>query len=173
MGIVGRLILRLAGDERGDLEMDKQWRETPKEWRSAAYVKSPSIDECWLILNDATHLSPRNEKIVRQHLWWVGNDHLRSDREGKPLSDKPLLDERQVESNMEALYILCNQGKDRDRIVIGELLRELGRFEESIDMIESIEDDKNRDRNRASLIGKFARQKDPLVREVWRSEYDF
>jgi hypothetical protein len=57
-----------------------------------------------------------------------------------------------------------------DHIEMAEMLRELGHFDEALAMLESIE---IADNNKASLIAEFARQKDPVVREVWRSQYDF
>ena len=71
---------------------------------------------------------------------------------------------------METLYDLCATAEKPNRIEIAEILREMGRFDEAIVMLESVEVDGN---NKATVIAEAARQKDPVVREVWRSQYDF
>ncbi|MHB0986882.1 MAG: hypothetical protein ACYC05_15000 [Sulfuricella sp.] len=166
-----RLILRLTGDKYGQLERERKWQETPEEWKSAKDVDYPSLDDWWAALENTNTLTPAREMLVRRQLWWQGNDHLRLNRDGKPCSSEPELNDRQIRDNLEALYGLCVAAEKPDRIEIAEILRELGRFDEALALLESIEVDD--DNNKASLIAAFARQKDPVVREVWRSQFDF
>ncbi len=167
---VMRLILRLTGDKHGELERERKWQETPEEWKSAKYVDYPTVDDYWAALENTNTLTPAREILVRRRLWWWGNDHLRIGRDGTPWSSKPELSNQQIRSNLETLYDLCVTAEKPDRAEIAEILRELGRFDEAIAMIESSEVDSD---NKASVIAESARQKDPVVREVWRSEYDF
>lgn len=164
-----RLILRLTGDKYRELERERKWQEAPEEWKSAKHVDYPTIDNYWAALENKVTLTPAREMLVRRQLWWQGNDHLRLNRDGKPCSNEPKLNDHQIRSNLEALYGLCAVAEKPDCIEMAEMLRELGRFDEALAMLESIEADDNK----ASLIAEFARQKDPVVREVWRSQYDF
>ena len=170
IGWAMRLMYRLTGDKYGELERERQWQKTPWEWKSAKHIDAPTLDDWWVALENTNTLTLAREMLVRRQLWWRGNDHLRINRDSKPISDKPKLDDQQVRCNLEALYRLCAVADKPDRIAMGEMLRELGRFNEALAMLESIEDDGE---NKVSLIAECARQKDSVVREVWRSQYDF
>lgn len=165
-----RFILRLTGDKYRELERERQWQETPEEWKSAKHVDFPTIDDYWTALENKNALTSAREMLLRRQLWWKGNDHLRLYRDGKPCSSEPKLTDHQIRGNLEALYGLCAAVEKPDHIELAEMLRELGRFDEALAMLESSEAGDN---DKASLIAGFARQKDSVVREVWRSEYDF
>lgn len=165
-----RLIYRLSGDKYGELARERQWADTPWEWKNAKHIDAPTLNDWWSALGNTNTLTPSREILARRQLWWRGNDHLRIERNGKPVSNQPKLDDQQTRDNLEALYSLCVAAEKPDRIAMGEMLRELGRFDEAIAMLESIEDD---GKNHVALILESARQKDAVVREVWRSQYDF
>ena len=169
-GLVARLIYRLTGDKYGQLERERIWRETPWEWKNAKHIDALALEDWWSVLDNTSALTPEREMLARRQLWWWGNDHLRINRDGKPISNKPKLDDQQIRGNLEALYKLCAAEEKPNRIAMGEMLRELGRFDEALAMLDSTEDDGE---NKVSLIIECARQKDFVVREVWRSQYDF
>lgn len=178
IGLTMRLIYRLTGDKYGELERERIWRDTPWEWKSAKYIDAPTHDDWWSVLVNTSTLTPAREMLARRQLWWRGNDHLRIQRDGKPISNKPKLDDQQIRANLEALYRLCAAEEKPNHIAMGEMLRELGRFDEALAMLESIEDededeDEGEGEDKISLLVECARQKDSVVREVWRSQYDF
>jgi hypothetical protein len=65
----------------------------------------------------------QQEKILRVLAWWRRNDTYRP-KEGATVS---LSDP--CRENLEALLKLMDQGKDEDRLMMGEILRELGQIE--------------------------------------------
>lgn len=169
MNWFGRLLRRISGDKRGELAREQNWKETPEEWKSAKRMQPPSTGDFWAALENTAPLPQEREIYVRRQLWWEGNHPFRFGLDGKPLPGQPELGAEQIQQNMAVLYALCAATKQPDPVLVGELLRELSRFDEAVAMLESVADDDN---NRASKIAEFARQKDPMVREIWRSQYD-
>lgn len=165
-----RIYHRLTGDSSGVLERERIWNETPWEWKSAKPAETPDFFDLKTALGDIDSLSPEREVWVRRALWFRGNDHHRLNREGKPHRDQPRMSEDEVRQNMQALLALVEQGLDSPLMEKGELLRELGRFDEAVTALSSIDGDF---RAQAELIAGFARSGDSVVREVWRSQYDF
>ena len=141
IGLAMRLVYRLTGDKYGELERERIWRETPWEWKSAKHVDAPMLNDWWSVLENLNTLNPARGILARRQLWWRGNDHLRIARDGKPISDKPKLDDQQIRGNLEELYALSAAEEKPNLLAMGEMLRELGRFDEAIATLDSIEDD--------------------------------
>jgi hypothetical protein len=72
-------------------------------------------------------LLPDREKYLRRQLWWISNDHLRSEGE------KPAMDRDAARANMGRLLALLPDAEwSLERI---ELYRQLGRFHEALDLV--------------------------------------
>lgn len=170
IGAFSRIYHRLTGDSSGALEHERIWNETPWEWKSAKPAETPDFFDLKTALADMNSLTPEREVWVRRALWFRGNDHRRLNREGKPHRDKPWMSDDEVRQNMLSLLSLIEQGRDSPVMEKGELLRELGRFDEAITVLSEIDGEC---RSQAELIAGFARSGDSVVREVWRSQYDF
>lgn len=170
IGALIRLYHRLTGDSEGVLERDRIWNATPWEWKNAKPAETPDFFDLKTALADAETLTPEREVLVRRNLWFHSNDHLRLNRDGKPLLDKPRMSDDEARLNMLALLALVEQGANSPVTEKGELLRELGRFDEAIASLISIDGDF---KEQADLIASFARSGDAVVREIWRSKYDY
>lgn len=78
---------------------------------------------------------------------------------GKPFRVKPRISDDETRQNMLALLALVEQGLDSPTTEKGELLRELGRFDEAI-AATGIDGDY---KEQADLIAGFARSGDAVV----------
>ena len=170
IGEFSRIYHRITGDSDGVLERERIWNETPWEWKNAKPAEVPEFFDLRTALSDQDSLTPEREVWLRRGIWFEGNDHLRLNREGKPLRSTPRMSDDETRRNMLVLLELISEGLASPATEKGELLRELGRFDEAIETLRDVPADY---REQADLIIGFARASDPVVREVWRSKYDF
>lgn len=170
IGSVSRIYHWITRDSDGVLERERIWNATPWEWKNAKPAETPDFFDLKTALADKDSLTPEREVLVRRNLWFHGNDHLRLNRDGKPLRNKPRMSEDDTRQNMLVLLSLVEQGLDSPTTEKGEILRELGRFDEAIAALTGIEGDY---KEQADLIAGFARSGDAVVREIWRSEYSY
>jgi len=177
MSSITRLMLKITGDKRGDLEKVRAWNETPLEWKSAPNAEVPSFQDLLAALEDRASLTPGREMIVRRKIWWEGNDHLRHNHDETRWQTKAVLIEEAVKENLEAMLCLHASFSEPDTIEKAELLRELGRFDESIALLDCFDNKTwevdDRRRLQVAKILACARNNDARVSEVWRSEYTF
>ncbi len=71
---------------------------------------------------------------------------------------------------MLALLALVEQGRDSPSTEKGEILRELGRFDEAIVALTGFD---GAYKEQSDLIVGFLRSGDAVVREIWCSEYSY
>ena len=76
---------------------------------------------------------------------------------------------QEIHQNMLALLALVEQGRDSPSEK-GEILRELGRFDEAIVALTGFD---GAYKEQADLIVGFLRSGDAVVREIWCSEYSY
>jgi hypothetical protein len=170
IGGLARIYHRLTGDSDGLLERERTWNEAPWEWKNAKPAETPDYFDLKIALADAETLTPEREVLVRRNLWFHSNDHLRLSRDGKPLRDTPRMSDLDARENILAMLDLIAEGHESRPMEKGELLRELGRFEEAIEALRNVTGDA---KEQADLIIGFAQASDHVVREIWRSQYDF
>jgi hypothetical protein len=108
----------------GTLELwgEKDHKVNP-EWDAARQVEEPTETEYYEAIEANLAKTLQQEKILRVLAWWRRNDTYRP-KEGATVS---LSDP--CRENLEALLKLMDQGKDEDRLMMGEILRELGQIE--------------------------------------------
>lgn len=168
-----RLYAKLTGDKQGRLAAQAEWCAMPSEWKDAQHSISPTFPDLLVALKDAAHLTPVREAIVRRTIWWRSSDHLRCRRDGStPLKDAPVLSDAAAKGNLLALLQLHESAIVEIPVEKAEILRQLGRFDEAINLLQPISSDDEKP-NIASKIMQFARNKDTSVMEVWRSQYDY
>jgi hypothetical protein len=102
------------------------------EWDAARQVDDPTEDEYYAAIEMNLAKTPQQEKILRVLAWWRRNDAYRT-RKGATFSISDA-----CRANLEALSNLIDQGKDEDRIMKGEILRELGQFEAAKQILGSV-----------------------------------
>jgi hypothetical protein len=170
IGSFSRFLYRIFGDNHGRLERERSWNEAPAEWKGAKTVERPDLDGFHRALTDETSLNPEREVLLRRGIWHEGNDHLRLNMKGQPFRDTPCLPSLAVQANLEALLELIDEGVHSFPTERGEVLRQLGRFDEAIAELKLVEGEL---KAQAELIIGFAKSGDSVVREVWRSEFDY
>jgi tetratricopeptide (TPR) repeat protein len=170
IGWIERAYLHLTGDKRGLLARERTWHTTPWEWKSAKDIELPTLADWQTALQERAALTPAREKLARRQIWWRSNDHLRFRRDGTPCEAQAVMAAGDEQENLERLLELREAEPKPDLVELGEILRELGRFEEALAVLERVD---GKQREQALLIADFARGGDAVVREVWRSQYDY
>jgi hypothetical protein len=170
IGSFSRFLYRIFGDNDGRLGREKIWNETPAEWKGAKTVERPDLDGFQHALKDETSLNSEREALLRRGIWHEGNDHLRLNMKGQPFRDTPCLSPVAVQENLEALLVLIDEGVHTFPTERGEILRQLGHFDEAIAELKLVEGEL---KAQAELMIGFAKSGDSVVREVWRSEFDY
>jgi len=127
------------------------------------YGKSPTAD-LYLEALAAPGVAADQEKYIRMRLWWLWNDIRRETRVATKLS------EQEVE-NLERLIPLLDLSKENGVLAKAEALRELGKFEECIALLDSPE--ARTESGYAGNILYWAEQHDPYVREIEELPWDF
>jgi len=162
-----RLMLKITGDKRGNLAEMRAWNEIPLEWKSAPNAELPNFQDLLAALEDRASLTSEREMFVRRKIWWEGNHHLRHHHDGTRLP------EGAVKKNLEEMLRLHASLTMSDTVEKAEIMRALGRFDESIALLESLDNKTWEANDRKHLeVAKIlacARNKDTQVSEVWRS----
>jgi len=139
-------------------------KKIPPEWRTAEHVRELSEAEYFEAIKKGAAEREEQELHLRIGAWWAGNDLLRY--QGQSFVDKSRIVARSPEAtmNLESLLELLNIGDSDQRLMKAEVLRELGRFEEAIRLLEF--DFPSEYGSVVVLIRNLAQKKDPIVREI-------
>lgn len=160
-----RLYAKLTGDKQGRLAEQAVWCSIPLEAKNAQRTILPELPDLLLALKDAAHLTPAREASVRRTIWWRSSDHQRFRTDGTPVKDAPVLSDAAAKENLLALLQLHESAIVEDPVEKAEILRQLGRFDEAIDLLQPIFSNGEKP-NLASKIMQFARNKETSVMEV-------
>lgn len=106
-------------------------------------------------------LKPDVEKDLRMRAWWRGNDERRRGQHSA-------LSEMEIQ-NLTALNKLLDESVDMERFMQAEIMRELGEFDESLELIKALSDEQLLPA--ASVIRNLAEQCDPTVAQIYAEEY--
>lgn len=104
--------------------------ERTDKWLEIEYVDSPTLQEYIRALETIPQ-----ERFLRLNIWWSYNNYF---REGKENEITPEI-EFMNKDNLSLLLTLLNESDDNDLMMKGEVLRCLGRFEESRQLLEKVE----------------------------------
>ena len=124
------VILRASGWSSGMPEEI----DTSSRSNESCKVVRPATGDQFIAALQSGHLDAKREAYVRQQIWWHGNHPGR----GCTVAKENLIPEDIRTSNLEWLLVQNESlpSDDRDVVVEAELLRELGRFSDSIGRIE-------------------------------------
>jgi hypothetical protein len=100
-------------------------------------LAQPTESEYYAALAAGLARNTEEERAARMLAWWRRNDALRGDEASGP----PPLEGGAWRVNLEALLGLLDTDDDRDRMARGEILRQLGRFDEASRLLEQIRED--------------------------------
>lgn len=103
------------------------------EWLNADEVKFLEIDEYFDALKIA--INSEEELYIRQRIWWTYNDRI---RQGQNIFNDEV-DEIRWKENVNNLINLFDKSDINQKIMIAEIYRNLGEFENCIKVIESID----------------------------------
>jgi len=102
------------------------------EWTAAKQIEEPTEGDYYSAIEANLAKDRGQEKLLRILAWWRRNDAHRTQEEIKvSVSDT-------CRENLEALLRLIDQENDEDRLMKGEVLRELGQFEDAKQVLNSV-----------------------------------
>lgn len=100
----------------------------PPTWRAAEYVEELSEADYYAAIRAGLAKGPKQERALRIFAWWRGNEPY---RDGEDLFSSPPPPQAGRDENLRRLLPLLDGDTDSDRIMRGEVLRELGRWSEA------------------------------------------
>jgi hypothetical protein len=128
-------------------------RDVPEEWEAAPEATKLSLNEYREALSMGVGTSPEKERYLRVKLWWKINDKRRQNPLEVPPEYQSLFRE-----NLERLLEILSAESPGQKIMNAEILRELGRFEESIELLKTITENEF-----AEYIKSLAEKEDKFV----------
>ena len=124
------------------------WSEKTKpKWKNADYADFLSITDLFRALElDVVKNDKGKELSVRHRIWWAFNDRIRSGRKEMYVQE---IEEVLWKQNCLRLIELLDTKDVNQRIMIAELYRNLGKFDECMELINSL------DNNLDWIVEKF------------------
>jgi len=167
---IGRFMrawLRWRGDPQGLLHSEEEWGRAMACWGQAGYIGSVQFDDVMYVIARSKGIGRARLLWLRRRIWWNLNDRYRSCQDGSPISNVPTWPQALERSNMEAILAMLREGDGHPTEMIeqGELLRQLGRFDEAIAMLKAVPADGHSE-VKAVKIERLARSGDSQVREL-------
>ncbi len=155
-----RLAELMPSDQAARLK--REWEKFPPEWKAAERVRELTEMEYLEAIQNGMAHNREQERYLRICAWWAGNDPLRFSNPERA----PTILQRSPEAlrNLERLLELLDETNPVERLQKAEVLRELGRFDEALQLLEF--DFPDEYKKVADLIRELARRKNPLVQEV-------
>jgi len=129
------------GDRNGRLRDERNWFALPQEIKEANRITS--LQNATDFLDALAALSPYAEDreiYLRRRLWWISNDHHRFRVDGTPTESQPVLTPTEARNNILRLLALLENDFSK-QVERGELLRQLGRFDEAIAVLKAVKPD--------------------------------
>jgi hypothetical protein len=156
---------KITGDKHGVLSSIEYWNSIPIEIRNAPYM-SRAETSGWLdVYMNRAELSIEREIIVRRRVWWISQNHLRHEFDGQPRCSNGEVPEDEAHKNMQGLLHLHEQGEIKFPAEKAELLRQLSRFYECLDVIQQMEI-KLRNSPLVMCVQKLAQSENSMVQEI-------
>ena len=119
---------------------DPDKKKTPAEWKKAPQIKAPKEDDFYKAIDEGLSENKQEEKNLRVTAWWQSNDCCRG---GFSLIGKKenFAAPEEREKNMEKLLGLLDKTNPNDQIMAAEILRQLGRFDEALEVLKTLDRD--------------------------------
>lgn len=150
-----RLWHRMTGDRNGRLREVLEWEALPAALRNAESLRWLSeADDFIAALTEAPPQPRERELHLRVRLWWALNDRLRHDGGGTQSASHSLMQRSIARPNMLRILELI-ECSPQAQVTRGELLRQLGQFEEAVAVLKAVVPD-GRSEVRAVRIERLA-----------------
>lgn len=136
MGWFMRKMFEWSEPEHGQIKIQRTWNAAPAEWRAAKYDDELDYSDLCMALTTINGQDSQRAIYVRRRIWWLTNDFYRVYSTGKHAPIPPLAARTKATENMLQLAELHEQAASGlvDR---AEIFRQLGRFNESITLLET------------------------------------
>lgn len=149
-----RLWHRMTGDCNGRLREVLEWEALPVALRNAESFRWLSeADDFITALTDRQPQSRERELHLRVRLWWALNDHHRHDSSSSSAARR-VMQRSIARPNMLRILELIEDNPTA-QVTRGELLRQLGRFDEAVAVLKAVVPD-GRSEVRAVRIERLA-----------------
>lgn len=122
-------------------------------------IRWPSQEEWIRAISQHMYSNESDEIYLRTHLWWMLNNKYRIMDRIKPNSEP--FEEHLYTENLHALLRLKQSEEAPDRLLLAEIHRELGYFDEALDLLKKVTDGELK--NITRQIRVKARRKNPFV----------
>lgn len=143
-------------DELEELGEIKSWGGKRGKFKDACAYKKLSLDDYFMPIENGVG-DPQKERYARLRCWWEGNDQRRTNTAEIPMSSKEA-------ANLTALAHILDESKANDLVMKAEAMRELGRFDDAISLLEkSVEENIAQ---AVAIIKGLSEKRDPYVREM-------
>lgn len=140
IGLLARFWHRVTGDKRGRLSEEREWQALPVGIQQAESIDG--LHQAHDFLDALGALPPDEldrERYLRRRLWRASNDHLRG-QHGVCHVALPKVAEDVAHANMLRLQELLEHDPE-GQVERGELLRQLGRFDEAVKVLKAVKPD--------------------------------
>lgn len=114
-----------------------RWKSQDSEWQNVSRVAFLGIDDYFGALECGMASDKMDEIYIRGEIWWAYNDRLRK-------GEKIFISERDQQrwrENCIQLMKLFDDSNEQQRLIIAEINRNLGNFEECENIMSTINDD--------------------------------
>lgn len=136
IGPFSRKLAKWFGDRNGYLHAEAEWNATPAAWKEAKHGGQLEYPDMQRALVAMRKPDTDRELFLRRRIWWMTNDHVRRHPDGSRVATEPVASESYRRANMlrmiELLELAGSGLAER-----AELMRNLGRFEETIGLLRS------------------------------------
>jgi len=140
-------------------------KRIPSNWKTAERVRELSESEYFEAIRIGVAESKEQELHLRIWAWWAGNDLLRSQGQSSVDQTQAVpIRSPEATANLERLLELLDTSNTDQRLMKAEVLRELGKFDDAIRLLEF--GFPSEYTSVVALIRDLAQKKDPVVREI-------
>jgi hypothetical protein len=142
MGNLSRKLTEWLGDKHGYVRAEDEWAAIPATWKEAEHgapLEYTDMQRALLAMREPDRDRDQDrdrEMFLRRRVWWKTNDHIRRHPDGSRVTEKPVAPEADRQENMLRLIEL-HEVAGSGLAERAELLRNLGRFQDSIRLLTS------------------------------------
>lgn len=142
IGPMARLWHRVTGDKRGRLRAAREWAALPAGIRQAEPIDRLECVDDFMEALAALHADDTGgrEVYLRRRLWWASSDHQRARGDGTLVAPLPVVAAAPARANRLRLLELVERDP-KAQVARGELLRQLGRFDEAVAVLKAVKPD--------------------------------
>jgi hypothetical protein len=141
IGAVARLWHLVTGDRKGRLRDEREWAALPDGIKGAERIDCiQDVQDFIDALAGLPPDTPGREAHLRHRLWWASSNHQRLGADGAPIAPQPVVNAATARANKERLLALLTHDP-KAQVARGELLRQLGRFDEAVAVLKAVKPD--------------------------------